>query len=333
MAKKKTTKKKSSAASRGKSNKPKTTKKPDKAAKSSKKTTAAKKKKAPAKKMPVKKPLAKKKTPKKKTTAKKSSATPKKKIASAKKAKTTSTKKTVTLKVTSEVSKKSEASKKSEVSKKVVKEATASSEKALTSKKKKAPVKKRSARLGSSSVAEAASAATPDAQGYVIINGRRVRTISTKGLNLGSKKKSTKAKKEVSTETLVEKAKVVKSKLVQKTLDEFRQILLAKRAELIGDLSTIEAGALGTDGSNTGIPIHMADLGSDAFDQDFALGMAESERMRLREIDEALQRIEDGTYGVCQMTGKAIPRARLLAKPWAKYTIESARQAEGGWSG
>lgn len=116
-------------------------------------------------------------------------------------------------------------------------------------------------------------------------------------------------------------------------LDEFRQILLAKRAELIGDLTTIEAGALRSDGGNSGVPIHMADIGTDTFDQDFALGLAESERTRLKEIDEALQRIEDGTYGVCQMTGKPIPRARLLAKPWAKYTIEAARQVEGGWSG
>ena len=52
---------------------------------------------------------------------------------------------------------------------------------------------------------------------------------------------------------------------------------------------------------------------------------------RLREIDEALRRIDDRTYGVCQMTGKAIPKARLAAKPWAKYTIEAARKVEAGW--
>ena len=51
----------------------------------------------------------------------------------------------------------------------------------------------------------------------------------------------------------------------------------------------------------------------------------------LREIDEALQRIVDRTYGICQMTGKPIPKARLEAKPWAKYTIEAARQLEGSW--
>jgi RNA polymerase-binding transcription factor DksA len=72
----------------------------------------------------------------------------------------------------------------------------------------------------------------------------------------------------------------------------------------------------------------MADIGSDTYDQDFMLGLAESERRRIREIDEALQRIEDKTYGVCQMTGKQIPKARLNAKPWARYTVEAARLIE-----
>ena len=82
-----------------------------------------------------------------------------------------------------------------------------------------------------------------------------------------------------------------------------------------------------------GLPIHMADIGTDTFDQDFTLSLAENERQQLREIDQSLQRIADGTYGVCQMTGKPIPKARLDAKPWAKYTIEAARIAEGQWQG
>ncbi len=78
------------------------------------------------------------------------------------------------------------------------------------------------------------------------------------------------------------------------------------------------------------MPIHMADVGTDTFDQDFMLGLAEAERRRLREIDVALKRIEDRTYGVCELTGKTIPKARLDAKPWARYTIESAREVERG---
>ncbi len=78
------------------------------------------------------------------------------------------------------------------------------------------------------------------------------------------------------------------------------------------------------------MPIHMADIGTDTYDQDFILGLAETERQGLREIDEALQRIESRTFGICQMTGKPIPKARLNAKPWAKYTIEAAREVERG---
>ena len=111
----------------------------------------------------------------------------------------------------------------------------------------------------------------------------------------------------------------------------YRGLLLEKRMELIGDLGGLEAQALRADsGTNSHMPTHMADAGSDAFDQDFNLSLAESERTRLTKINEALERIQDGTYGICAMTGKAIPKARLEAKPWAKYTIEAARKIESG---
>jgi RNA polymerase-binding protein DksA len=141
-------------------------------------------------------------------------------------------------------------------------------------------------------------------------------------------KRSTAAKK-TETEAL-EKApdKPVKTKLPAKDLRYFRNLLLVKRAEIAGDLSAMEAAALQARGDFSSLPIHMADIGSDTYDQDFMLGLAESERRRIREIDEALQRIEDKTYGVCQMTGKQIPKARLNAKPWARYTVEAARMIE-----
>jgi RNA polymerase-binding transcription factor DksA len=94
----------------------------------------------------------------------------------------------------------------------------------------------------------------------------------------------------------------------------------------------METEALRSGGGNLShMPIHMADIGTDTYDQDFMLGLAATERDQLREIDAALQRIEDRSYGVCQMTGKPIPKARLDAKPWAKYTIEAARKLEGQW--
>ena len=127
--------------------------------------------------------------------------------------------------------------------------------------------------------------------------------------------------------------KSIKTSLTRKQLNAFQKLLLEKRAELVGDLSAIEQEALRSGGDNSShMPIHMADIGTDTYDQDFMLGMAENERKQLREINDALERIQNRTYGVCQMTGEPIPLSRLEAKPWAKYTIEAARQLEGQWS-
>jgi RNA polymerase-binding transcription factor DksA len=74
----------------------------------------------------------------------------------------------------------------------------------------------------------------------------------------------------------------------------------------------------------------MADVGTDNFEQEFTLGLIESERQFLRDIQEALIRVDEGTFGICLGTGKPIPRVRLEAVPWAKYTIEYSRLLESG---
>lgn len=81
-------------------------------------------------------------------------------------------------------------------------------------------------------------------------------------------------------------------------------------------------------GNLSSMPIHMADLGTDNYEQEFTLGLIESERALLREIDEALHRIQKGTYGVCQATGKAIGKARLSAQPWTKYCYDYVLEQE-----
>jgi RNA polymerase-binding transcription factor DksA len=73
---------------------------------------------------------------------------------------------------------------------------------------------------------------------------------------------------------------------------------------------------------------HMADAGTDSYDRDFALSMLSSDQNALYEIDEAIERLEDGSYGRCELTGKPIPRERLEAIPWARFTIEAERQLE-----
>ena len=75
------------------------------------------------------------------------------------------------------------------------------------------------------------------------------------------------------------------------------------RLQLLTDLGTIEKEALDVNADMSHMPIHMADVGSDAYDQDLKLGMAASERQRIRDIEEALMRIKKKTYAVCHLTG------------------------------
>jgi RNA polymerase-binding transcription factor DksA len=74
--------------------------------------------------------------------------------------------------------------------------------------------------------------------------------------------------------------------------------------------------------------LHMADSGTDNFDRDFALSLLSSDKDAVFEIEEALKRIERKTYGVCELTGKQIPKARLEAIPWTRYTVEAQAQLE-----
>jgi DnaK suppressor protein len=123
-----------------------------------------------------------------------------------------------------------------------------------------------------------------------------------------------------------------RTSLTSQELKEFRRLLLAKRRELVGDMTGIEAEALGADRqeSKGDISDHPADAGTDNFEQEFSLGLLESERNMLAEIDQALTRIDRGTFGICLGTGKQISKARLSARPWAPYGIEYARMIEKG---
>ena len=74
--------------------------------------------------------------------------------------------------------------------------------------------------------------------------------------------------------------------------------------------------------------LHMADSGTDNFDRDFALSLLSSDQDAIYEIEEALKRIEKNLYGICELTGKPIPKARLDAIPWTRFTVEAQAQLE-----
>lgn len=124
----------------------------------------------------------------------------------------------------------------------------------------------------------------------------------------------------------VDELRKVKTGLTKKDLKEFRDLLMEKRAELVGDVEALQVDA--RNGSGSISYEHMADTGTDNYEQEFKLGLVESERKLLREIDDALERIGNGTFGVCVESGEAINKARLEIKPWARYCIRIARERE-----
>ena len=77
-----------------------------------------------------------------------------------------------------------------------------------------------------------------------------------------------------------------------------------------------------------GYSLHMADSGTDNFDRDFALSLLSSDQDAIYEIEEALKRIEKNTYGICELTGKPIPKSRLDAIPWTRFTVQAQAQLE-----
>lgn len=77
-----------------------------------------------------------------------------------------------------------------------------------------------------------------------------------------------------------------------------------------------------------GYSLHMADSGTDNFDRDFALSLLSSDQDAVYEIEEALKRIEKNTYGICELTGKPIPKSRLEAIPWTRFTVQAQAQLE-----
>lgn len=126
--------------------------------------------------------------------------------------------------------------------------------------------------------------------------------------------------------------KRVKTGLSKKDKEEFLQLLLEKRAEIIGNVRGMEDARNASLGDIAHMPLHMADVGSDNFEQEFTLGLMESEREMLKEIEEAILRMREGYYGVCLESGRPIQRMRLEFAPWAKYCIDVARaKEERGW--
>jgi len=119
----------------------------------------------------------------------------------------------------------------------------------------------------------------------------------------------------------------------QRDIERYKNLLLKRREALQRDLERMEQEALNksrqsASGDLSNMPIHMADLGSDNFEQEFTLNLIQTQRDELKEIDAALERVEEGTFGLCEICGKPISRRRLQAMPYARLCVECKREEE-----
>ena len=106
---------------------------------------------------------------------------------------------------------------------------------------------------------------------------------------------------------------------------KFHAHLLELRDQLLRQMSGL---AKESAQEMAGYSLHMADSGTDNFDRDFALSLLSSDQDAIYEIEEALKRIEKNTYGICELTAKPIPKARLEAIPWTRFTVQAQAQLE-----
>lgn len=112
-----------------------------------------------------------------------------------------------------------------------------------------------------------------------------------------------------------------KSRWKKEELKKVKELLLEKRADILGDVSSLEDEALKSHDEEVSVD-HMADHGSDSYEQDQTIGLLERENHALRAIGEALAKIQSGEYGVCEECEGAIKKARLKALPYARLCLE-----------
>lgn len=148
-------------------------------------------------------------------------------------------------------------------------------------------------------------------------------------------KKSSKKPVKKSAKKPVKKAasKFVKApkakRLCKKDLDLYKKMLLQLRAKIAGDLQSIEGDSLsGNQPGNGGELSDVADMATDNYDRELNIGLASNEQQLLNDIDVALKRIEDGTYGICEIYGTPIPSKRLLAMPYTRLSMKAQEEEE-----
>lgn len=130
-----------------------------------------------------------------------------------------------------------------------------------------------------------------------------------------------------------DRRKIVKKKLNKKELADFKKIVLKKKEEILDDIKHISEDTLkksqkDASGDISGYTYHMADVATDTYDREFSMGIASNERKVIYELDDALKKIEEGAFGICEECKNLIAKNRLKAVPYARLCIKCQEKKE-----
>ena len=125
----------------------------------------------------------------------------------------------------------------------------------------------------------------------------------------------------------------MKSILNKKELAEYRKMITKRKNEILDSISRISEDTLkksqkDASGDISGYTFHMADVATDNYDREFSLGIASNDRRFLYDLEDALKRIEDGTFGICEECKAALTKARLKALPYARLCLTCQKKKE-----
>ena len=119
----------------------------------------------------------------------------------------------------------------------------------------------------------------------------------------------------------------MKKKINKKELEYYKKLILQKKKQILNEIKHISEDTLkksmkDASGDISGYTYHMADIATDTYDREFSLGIASNERKLVYELDDALKKIEEGDYGICEMCKSSIPKTRLKALPYARLCLK-----------
>ncbi len=125
----------------------------------------------------------------------------------------------------------------------------------------------------------------------------------------------------------------MKKKFNKKELGEFKKLILKRKDETLEDINhisddTLKKSLKDASGDISGYAYHMADMATDAYDREFSLGLASNQRELLYVLEDALKKIEEGTFGICEECDAAITKTRLKAIPYARFCVKCQAKME-----